>query len=110
MKITQCGGMRVPTISECDIILVDRGQNQDGVDEYVALRKRHAIDPNVRVRLPSWIDECLVARELVLDPKPVRRLPGVALGSRWAYSCTTSITAHISTQGGRRFLRFTMNI
>ena len=82
MKVTQCGGMRCATVSECDIILVEREANEDGVDEYDALRKRHAIDPNVRVQLPSWIDECLLARHFVLDPKPVRRLAGWRLGSR----------------------------
>jgi len=82
MKTTQCGGMRWDNVSDCHIILVEREANEDGVDEYNALRKRHAIDPNVRVQLPSWIDECMLARQLVLDPKPVRRLPGTRLGSR----------------------------
>ena len=85
MKTAQCGGMRVPSISDCDVILVERKENEDGVDEYIALRKRHAIDPDVKVQLPSWVDECLAARQLILDPKPLRRLPGAPPGSRCAH-------------------------
>lgn len=65
MKITQCGGKRVAHIDASDIILIEKPAHEDEEEEYRALMGKHAIDPQVRVENPSWIDDCMEARRLV---------------------------------------------